>query len=127
VLIQSFDIHLRRRISQKLSDFSSVGVVPVGEAVAVFGDDEAEPFEAFEVFGDGVEFLLGGASCELGGDLFGGPVAGGGAEQVADGGEMGFGLGRPLLLDRAKLITGLREQSKFIFRINIYYLIFLIF
>ncbi len=35
--------------------------MPVGEAVALFGDDEAEPFEAFEVFGDGVEFFLVGA------------------------------------------------------------------
>jgi hypothetical protein len=65
-----------------------VGVVPGGEAVALFGDDEAEPFEAFEVFGNGVEFFLGGAAFELGGDLLGGPVAGGGAQQVADGGAL---------------------------------------
>jgi hypothetical protein len=64
--------------------------VPVGEAVAGFGDDEAEPFEAFEVFGNGVEFFLGGAAFELGGDLFGGPVAGGSAEPITDGGELGF-------------------------------------
>ena len=29
-------------------------------------DDEAEPFEALEVFGNGVEFFLCGAACELG-------------------------------------------------------------
>jgi len=29
------------------------------------------------VFGKGVELVLGGAACELGGDLFGGSVAGG--------------------------------------------------
>ena len=54
--------------------------MPIGEAVAGFGDNEAEPFEAIEVFGNGVEFLLGGAAFELGGDLFDGPVAGGSAE-----------------------------------------------
>ena len=64
----------------------------------VFRNDEAEPFQAFEVFGDRIEFFLGGAAFELGGDLFGGPVAGGGAQQIADGGELGFGLGGPLLL-----------------------------
>ena len=72
--------------------------MPVGEAIARCGDDEAELFEAIEVFGNGVEFFLGGAAFELGGDLFGSPVAGGSAEQVADGGELGFGLGGPLLL-----------------------------
>ncbi len=36
-----------------------VGGVPGGDAVFGGGDDEAEPFEAFEVFGDGIEFLLG--------------------------------------------------------------------
>lgn len=69
--------------------------MPVGEAVAVFRDDEAEPFEVFEVFGNVVEFFLGGAAFELGGDLFEGPVAGDGAEQVVDGGELGFRLGGP--------------------------------
>ena len=49
----------------------------------VFRNDEAEPFQAFEVFGDRIEFFLGGAAFELGGDLFGGPVAGGGAQQIA--------------------------------------------
>jgi hypothetical protein len=64
--------------------------VPGGKVVAVCEDDQAEPFQAFEVFGNGVEIFLGGAAFELGGDLFGGPVAGGSAEQVADGVELGF-------------------------------------
>ena len=78
--------------------------MPGGEAVAGFGDDEVEPFEAIAVFGNGVEFFLGGAAFELGGDLWGSPVAGGGAQQVADDGELGFGLGGPfLLLDGFKI------------------------
>ena len=42
--------------------------MPGGEAIAGFGDDETEPFEAFEVFGKGVELVLGGAAFERGGD-----------------------------------------------------------
>jgi len=49
------------RASRTLGRFGGVGKVPVGEAVALCGDDEAEPFEAFEVGGNGVEFFLGGA------------------------------------------------------------------
>ncbi|NJL56764.1 hypothetical protein HC928_17640 [bacterium] len=52
----------------KLSNFCGCGEVPGGAAVAVFGDDEAEPFEAFEVFGDVGQSLLSGATFELGGE-----------------------------------------------------------
>jgi len=72
--------------------------VPVGEAVALLGDDHAKPLQALQVFGDGVQLFLGVLSGELGGDLGHGPFAGGGAEEVADGGELLFGLGGPLLL-----------------------------
>jgi hypothetical protein len=58
------------------------------------GDDVAKPFEAFEVFGDGVELFLGVFAGELGGNLGHCPVAGAGAEQVANGGELGFGRAR---------------------------------
>ena len=48
-----------------------VGIVPIGEAVARFRDDEAEPFEAIKVFGDGIR---------------------GSVEPAADGGKLGFRL-----------------------------------
>ncbi|WOD37089.1 hypothetical protein [Nodosilinea sp. E11] len=48
---------------------------------------QAKPFQAFEVFGDRIQFLLGILAGKLGSDLGDGPVAGGGAEQVADGGK----------------------------------------
>jgi len=43
--------------------------VPVGNGVFGFGNEEAEPFEAFEIFADGVKFFLGDVVFELGGDL----------------------------------------------------------
>lgn len=49
--------------------------MPGGEAVTGFGDDQAKPFDAFEVFGDRGEFALSNAAFELVGDLFGGSVA----------------------------------------------------
>lgn len=49
--------------------------MPGGEAVVGFGDDEAEPFEVFEVCSDGIGGLV---------------------EPVADGGERGFRLGGSL-------------------------------
>ena len=64
------------------------------------GDDEAKPFQAFEVGGDRIEFFLGVFAGELGGNLGHGPLASAGAQQVANGGELGFGLSGPgLLLD----------------------------
>ena len=72
--------------------------MPVGGAVALFCDHLAEILHPVEVVGDVLEFLLGGASFELSRDLLGCPVAGGGAEEVADSGELFFGQGRPLLL-----------------------------
>ena len=71
--------------------------MPVGNAVALFCDHLAEILHPFEVVGDVFESLLGGASFELSRNLLGCPFAGGGAEQVADGDELFFGLGRPLL------------------------------
>lgn len=52
----------------------------MGDVAFGFGDDEAEPFEAFEVFGDGFELLLCDIACELGGNLLSTPFAGGGAQ-----------------------------------------------
>jgi len=60
----------------------------VGDAAGVVTEDEAEPFEVFEVGGDGFEFCLGDVAGELDGDLFGAPFAGGGAQQVANGGKL---------------------------------------
>ena len=72
--------------------------MPVSDAAFVIRNDKAEPFEAIAVFGDGVQFFLRDAAFELGSDLFGAPFARGGAQQVADGGELFFRFGGPFLL-----------------------------
>ena len=77
--------------------------MPVGEAIALCGNDEAGPFAAFKVFGDHVELVLGGAAFERGGDWFGGPVAGGDAQQVA---AMAWVLSRRLSCPNLKVNRG---------------------
>ena len=74
------------------------GIVPVSNIAFRFVDDEAEPFEAFEVFGDVGKLFLSNFAFELGGNLFSAPFAGGGAQQVADSGELFFWLFGPFLL-----------------------------
>ena len=70
--------------------------MPVAACLVV--DNETEPFQTLEIFGNGIQFFLCSAAFELGGDLGGAPFAGGGAEEVADGGELFFRFGGPFLL-----------------------------
>ena len=58
-------------------------------------NNKTEPFKTVEVFSDGFKLLFGDVAFELGGDLWGAPLAAAGAQQVADGGELFFGFGRP--------------------------------
>ena len=73
--------------------------MPVRAIAFRLSNNEAEPFEAFEVFGNGIQLLFSNVAFELGGNLLGAPFAGGGAQQVADGGELFFRFGGPLLLN----------------------------
>ncbi|MGB3669530.1 MAG: hypothetical protein WA984_05435 [Phormidesmis sp.] len=70
----------------------------MGKSAFRLSNNEAEPFKAIAVFTDGIQLLFGDVAFELGGDLFGCPFAGGSAQQVADGGELFFGLFGPFLL-----------------------------
>ncbi|MEM9091945.1 MAG: hypothetical protein AAGC93_24815 [Cyanobacteria bacterium P01_F01_bin.53] len=83
---------------RSLSGLCGFSILPVSDVAFVLSNNEAEPFQAFQVFVNSIELFLGDVAFELGGDLLGCPVAGGGAQQVADGGELGFGFGGPLLL-----------------------------